>query len=123
MAYSPDGNHIISASVDMTIRMWDSLTGALIGTPFIDHSHMVFAIAYSPDGKSIASGGRDTSIRVWDSQKVIPSSEALRSHTNFIQLSVLSHIVNSASDNMPLTFLQQLLVKQNKDIPDRRAHV
>ncbi|KAH9033778.1 WD40 repeat-like protein [Lactarius pseudohatsudake] len=71
VAYSPDGNHIVSAG-DTTIRIWDSLTGALISTPLNGHTTMVLTIAYSPDGKHIVSGATDRTIRVWDTRTSMP---------------------------------------------------
>ena len=97
VAYSTDGNHIIFASCDMAIRIWDYLTGTLIRVPFIGHTGIPFAVATSPDGKHIASGGIDGLIRVWAPQLNTPSStEPLKSHTNFIQYRVSSYNVKSA---------------------------
>jgi WD40 repeat protein len=39
-AYSPDGRHIISGSVDTTIRIWDAETGAAVGKPLQGHTGM-----------------------------------------------------------------------------------
>jgi WD40 repeat protein len=36
VAYSPDGQQIISGSADRTIRIWDAKTGAVLGTPLRD---------------------------------------------------------------------------------------
>ncbi|KAH8988296.1 WD40 repeat-like protein, partial [Lactarius hatsudake] len=73
VAYSPDGNHIVSAG-DTTIRIWDSLTGTLIGTPLNGHTTMVLTIAYSPDGRHIVSGATDRTIRVWNAQTSIATA-------------------------------------------------
>jgi hypothetical protein len=98
VAYSSDGNHILSSS-DMTIKIWDSLTGTLIKMPLIGPTNIIFALAVSPDGKHIASGGLGKTIRVWDTQADMTPTEPLRSHTNFIQSSVASHIIKSALFN------------------------
>ena len=115
VAYSPDGNYIVSASRDITIRIWDSMTGTLIRTPFIGHTNLIKAIAFCPDGKHIASGGRDNRIRVWDTQIGILSTELLKSCTGFIQSSVCSHVVKSASAN-PLRSMYDL-VGQSQALP------
>ena len=55
VAYSPDGNHIVSVSVDKTIRTWDSCTGAMKAR-LEGHSDNVNSVAYSPEGNCIVSG-------------------------------------------------------------------
>ena len=56
MTYSPDGHHIISGSIDMTIQIWDAETGAAVGTPLEGHSDFVLSIACSPNGQHIILG-------------------------------------------------------------------
>jgi WD40 repeat protein len=36
--YSPDGRHIISGSMDKTIRIWDADTGAAVNKPLEGHT-------------------------------------------------------------------------------------
>jgi WD40 repeat protein len=38
VAYSPDGQYIISGSFDRTIRIWDAETGAAVGEPLKGHA-------------------------------------------------------------------------------------
>ena len=66
-AYSPDGNRIVSASGDQTLRVWDAETGAEIAT-LKGHSDQVEACAYSPDGNRIVSGSKDGTMKVWDGE-------------------------------------------------------
>jgi len=67
VGYSPNGQHIISGSSDMTIRLWDAGTGALAGGLLKGHTdHWVQCVSYSPDGQRILSGSMDMTLRIWD---------------------------------------------------------
>ncbi|NEO31508.1 MAG: CHAT domain-containing protein [Symploca sp. SIO3C6] len=65
VAISPDGQMIVSASFDNTLRLWD-LQGNQIGEPFSGHEDVVNSVAFSPDGKYIVSGSLDHTLRLWD---------------------------------------------------------
>ncbi|EUC55970.1 vegetative incompatibility protein HET-E-1, putative, partial [Rhizoctonia solani AG-3 Rhs1AP] len=72
--YSPDGNLVASSSYDTTIpsggekgvRLWNALTGQLIGQPFTEHTNFVLSVAFSPDGNYLLSGAADNKIQVRD---------------------------------------------------------
>jgi WD40 repeat protein len=66
VAFSPDGNRIVSGSFDNSIRVWDAETGEVVAGPFIDQSGSVTSVAFSPDGKRIVSGSYGKTILVWD---------------------------------------------------------
>ncbi len=67
VAFSPNGQLVISGSEDNTIRVWDVATGegvkALRG-----HGSPVRACAFAPDGQWVLSGGDDQQARVWNVQ-------------------------------------------------------
>ncbi|KAF7363053.1 WD40 repeat-like protein [Mycena venus] len=67
VAFSPDGEHIVSGSADGMVCVWNSRTGDLITGP-IKHSTEVYFVAFSPDGEQIVSGGEDGVVRLWDSR-------------------------------------------------------
>ncbi|KIJ58358.1 hypothetical protein HYDPIDRAFT_65611, partial [Hydnomerulius pinastri MD-312] len=69
MAYSPDGQHIVSDSWDNTIRIWNARTGQLLVIdPLQGHTDWVWSVVYSPDGQHIVSGSRDNTIRIWNAR-------------------------------------------------------
>lgn len=68
VAFSPDGNTLVSDINGNYLCMWDVNTGAQIRT-FIGHSHFVIsAIAFSPDGMTIASGGSGGDVKFWNAE-------------------------------------------------------
>ena len=62
--FSPDGQHLASASGDSTVRLWDLSTQTPLKT-FTGHRDWVLCLAWSPDGRYLASGSRDGQVRVW----------------------------------------------------------
>ncbi|MBD2462761.1 serine/threonine protein kinase [Oscillatoria sp. FACHB-1407] len=63
----PAGTHLISGSVDATIRIWDATTGQLVQT-LEGHTSFINALIVSPNGKNLVSGSADATIRIWDLQ-------------------------------------------------------
>src|SRR5262249_16720418 len=70
VTFSHDGNQIVSACHDRTVRGWD-------GTPLENEARQegrtlrapdsgVRSVAFSPDGRHIASAGDDGTVRLWD---------------------------------------------------------
>ena len=71
VAYSPDGSHSVSGSLDNTVRLWDAsnLTGGPIATG-TGHMSNVNSVAYSPDGRDIVSGSWDKTVMLWDASNL-----------------------------------------------------
>ena len=65
VAISSDGQTIVSAGLDNTIRLWDLPTGQLLRV-LSGNSSLFYSLALSPDGQIIVSGSRDKTIRIWD---------------------------------------------------------
>lgn len=67
LAFSPNGNHLVSGSRDTTIKIWDLKTGRALST-LRGHSRTVRSVAYSPNGKRIYSGGEDRTLKIWNGE-------------------------------------------------------
>jgi WD40 repeat protein/transcriptional regulator with XRE-family HTH domain len=65
VAFSPDGQTVLTGSIDNTLKLWDVLTGNCLQT-FLGHTDGVRSVAYHPDGKMIASGSIDRTVKLWD---------------------------------------------------------
>lgn len=124
VCFSPDGNNILSGSLDRAIRVWDvrerECKWALRG-----HDEWVNGIAVSADGATIVSGSGDKTVRIWDT-KTMACRHTLRGHDDFVRSVCVTgdnqHIV-SASDDCSLRVwdakkgkLEHIIKAHNKGI-------
>ncbi|MBR8834793.1 MAG: AAA-like domain-containing protein, partial [Stigonema ocellatum SAG 48.90 = DSM 106950] len=63
-SFSPDGQRIVTASLDNTARVWD-LSGKQIAV-LTGHQYGVISASFSPDGQRIVTASLDKTARVWD---------------------------------------------------------
>ena len=75
VAYSPDGNTIVSGGWDGMLHRWDAATGEPLKSFEIytgvlhftrGHGGAITHTTYSPDGKTIATAGADGTMQWWD---------------------------------------------------------
>jgi WD40 repeat protein len=66
VAFSPDGQRIVTTGGNRELRLWDS-NGKAIGSPFKGPVNGVTSVAFSPDRQRIVTGGDDGTLRLWDS--------------------------------------------------------
>ena len=65
VAFSPDEQHLVTASEDRSAIVWDALTGSEI-VRLKGHREGLVSVAFSADGRRIATGSRDQTAKVWD---------------------------------------------------------
>jgi WD40 repeat protein len=65
LAFSPDGQTLVSAGADSTIKLWHVGAQDLIDI-LHKHNGMVRCVAFTPDGRMLATGGDDRTIMFWD---------------------------------------------------------
>jgi WD40 repeat protein/serine/threonine protein kinase len=75
VAFSRDGNRLVSASIDGYVRVWNAtpLEGGArqeVAT-LLGHDGGVHGVAFSPDGRHLVSAGADDTVRLWDFQRAL----------------------------------------------------
>ncbi len=65
LRFARDGNRLVSAQHDGTIRVWEASTGELL-REFTGHGMPATGAAFLPDGERVISVGLDDTVRIWD---------------------------------------------------------
>ena len=67
VAFSPDGRLLATASLDVTVRLWNPATGDCLRT-LTGHTELVMGVAFSPDGRLLATSGDSPpgTVRLWN---------------------------------------------------------
>jgi len=65
VAFSPNGQRIVTASADRTARIWDAATGQEL-KQLQGHTDAINAVAFSPDDRLVATGSADKTARIWN---------------------------------------------------------
>lgn len=86
VAYSPNGNIVLTGNYDKTAKLW-SKEGSLLHN-YEGHLGTVIAVAFSPDGKSILTGSGDMTAKLWAIDgKLLHSFEAHKGKVNSVAFS------------------------------------
>ncbi len=99
-AFSPNGKHIITSSLDGTARIWSAETGAETAV-LAGHTGAVTGVDFSPDSRLALTVSQDATARVWD---VGSGSEVavLRGHRRLIYQGAFSpdgtRVVTASAD-------------------------
>jgi len=65
VAFSPDGQRIVTGGADQTAKVWEAASGRELLT-LKGHRSLVNSVAFSRDGQRIVSGSGDQTAKVWD---------------------------------------------------------
>ncbi|HYV30614.1 MAG TPA: protein kinase, partial [Candidatus Binatia bacterium] len=65
VAFSPNGDLIVTGSEDNTAKVWQASSGQELFT-LRGHTHFLRSVAFSPDGQRIVTGSWDGAAKVWE---------------------------------------------------------
>ncbi|MFQ5617246.1 MAG: WD40 repeat domain-containing protein, partial [Anaerolineales bacterium] len=84
LAFSPNGEILVSGSDDKSIIFWDLVRSAPLEVPLTNHRAGITTLAFSPDGKLVASGSQDNTIILWDVEELAAIHEPLSGFTGSV---------------------------------------
>lgn len=82
VAWSPDGQKIVTGSNDCTVRIWDAHSGKQIVKTIRGYTRAVYSVAWSPDSRRIVFGGSHPIMRMWSAITGKPIGPSLVGHTS-----------------------------------------
>jgi len=65
LAFSPNGNFIITAGEQGEAKLWDARSGKLLHD-LAGHHNRILSVSFSPDSKRVVTGGYNEQTIVWD---------------------------------------------------------
>lgn len=80
--YSPDGQYVLTAALDSTLRLWEVRTGREIRT-FSGHTGPVTDVVFLADGRRMASASMDGNVKIWDTETG-KELRTLAGHTDWV---------------------------------------
>lgn len=100
LAYSPDGQVLVSSGRDKTIRVWNVAKGEIIRT-WQGNSQAVTSVAIADDGKTLIAGSDDKRITLWnlDTGEKIHTLPGHAGKINVITTTPDGHILASGSSD------------------------
>jgi WD40 repeat protein/tRNA A-37 threonylcarbamoyl transferase component Bud32 len=78
VAFSPDGQWVLTAGADGTALVRDAATGQPATAKPLTHAGPINHAAFSPDSRRVVTGGDDRTARVWDAATGAPLGQPLK---------------------------------------------
>ena len=118
--FSPDGQYILTASADQTVRLWERTSGknTLI---YRGHKGWVTSAVFSPDGEYILTASHDQTARLWErsSGKEIMIYRGHKDDVNSAVFSPDGEYILTASDDQTARLWER---SSGKQIMTYRGH-
>ncbi|HET7502378.1 MAG TPA: AAA family ATPase [Kofleriaceae bacterium] len=99
-AITPDGRHVVSASSDKTLKVWELGSGREVAT-LEGHTSKVSACAITPDGRHVVSASSDKTLKVWElgSGREVATLEG---HAHYVSACAVTpdgrHVISASAD-------------------------
>lgn len=102
--YDAKYDHLITASKDAHIRVWDIKQEFEMIKNIPAHNYAIYQIAYNPKQKIFATASRDKTIKIWDEEMDIIeriNKESFEGHVNSVNTLIWlndTHLISSGDD-------------------------
>jgi WD40 repeat protein len=100
VAFSADGQYVLTATEDYTAQVWETETGRPVGAP-LKHEDLVFYACFSPDGRLVATADATGVVQLWQAATGEPAIHAWK-HNAYVWHAVFSpdshYLVTASGD-------------------------
>jgi WD40 repeat protein len=88
LAIAPDSSWLATGGEDMTVRIWDAVTGDARAT-LTGYPGNVFAVVIAPNGSWLAVGGGDQTVRIWETT-TWQEQATLNGHSSWVNAAIVA---------------------------------
>ncbi|KAG1727435.1 WD40-repeat-containing domain protein [Suillus lakei] len=126
VVWSPDGQQLVCASDDKTVKFWDSSNGDQSGHLCVGHTDRIRSLAISSDGSFITTASADQTVRLWSTKTRRQIGQPLRHLTKhgkarlwFIKTLLEQHNAKEKMREDEEARQQHLICPNNTELPVR----
>jgi WD40 repeat protein len=105
VAFSRDGQRLVSGGADENVRLWNAVSGDLLREFRLGDHQLARGVAISPNGRRIVAGLDDGTLRMWDADNGQPIGGPMTGHTRGVSALAFSPdgaLIVSGSDDKAL---------------------